>query len=92
MTLILMLCLIWFSGYLFARNVHVRQHRSYIIKKIAEHGAADWRWRKFEEVPYNNMLFYFWVPLVDFYPDTSFYEEGDNYNYVVSSKNSTTES
>lgn len=68
------LCLLW-------RNRMVDKYRGQLlyqmgdaIKKDFDSGEMNWRWRfeKYHEVTYYQMLYKFWKPLDSFYKDTAF--------------------
>ena len=62
------------------RNWCVREYRLRLINEIRDAGLVDirhgqpweWRWRVYETVSYDAMLFQFWRSLDSFYPAGAF--------------------
>ena len=76
------LALILFSLSMLLRNWLVFKYRGVLLSEISKKFKEDienerewlWRYDKFEEVTYNEMMYKFWKPLSSFYKDKSFYQ------------------
>ena len=76
------LALILFSLLMLCRNKLVFKYRGVLLNEIGKKFKEDienerewlWRYDKFDEVTYNEMLYKFWKPLSSFYKDKSFYQ------------------
>jgi|GEM_PF-3842325 len=80
--MVVVLCLIG-SFFITKRKSRLNRYRQYIIRKIITASENDfrerrdftWRWRVYNSVSYNRMLFMFWIRPGDFYPDKSFIDQ-----------------
>lgn len=75
--LVVCIMLLVFTLYIGCRNDEVCTERCRVIKEIGCLSADDskagrdwwWRFKAFEEITYNQMLYTFWVPVDKFYKD-----------------------
>ena len=80
--LIIALILISISMLMLLRNWLVSKYRGVLLSEISKKFKEDienerewlWRYDKFDEVTYNEMMYKFWKPLSSFYKDKSFYQ------------------
>ena len=78
----IVLALILFSLSMLLRNWLVFKYRGVLLNEIGKKFKEDienerewlWRYDKFDEVTYNEMMYKFWKPLSSFYKDKSFYQ------------------
>ena len=76
------LALILFSLSMLLRNWLVFKYRGVLLNEIGKKFKEDienerewlWRYDKFDEVTYNEMMYKFWKPMDSFYKDKSFYQ------------------
>jgi len=80
--LIIALILISISMLMLLRNWLVSKYRGVLLSEISKKFKEDienerewlWRYDKFDEVTYDEMMYKFWKPLSSFYKDKSFYQ------------------
>ena len=79
---IIALALITSSFLMLFRNKLVWKYRKVVLNELSKKTNEDvenerewlWRYDKFDEVTYNEMMYKFWKPLSSFYKDKSFYQ------------------
>ena len=79
---IIALALITSSFLMLFRNKLVWKYRKMVLNELSKKTNEDvanerewlWRYDKFDEVTYNEMMYKFWKPLSSFYKDKSFYQ------------------
>lgn len=77
---------LFFSFYLLYRNHEVYKERQHILNKIKNFSKIDilesrnweWRYKEYEKISYEEMLYKFWIPVKDFYKDNKCLFSVDN--------------